>query len=93
MRRARTTLVVLVAAAAIAAGTAGAQTAASGSPQTGNPGTDGMGNLLQSQLEQANVNAVTEMSDLITAQRAYSMNAKVVTAADEMLQQTANMMR
>jgi flagellar basal-body rod protein FlgG len=69
------------------------ETAASGSPQTGNPGTDGMGNLLQSQLEQANVNAVTEMSDLITAQRAYSMNAKVVTAADEMLQQTANMMR
>jgi flagellar basal-body rod protein FlgG len=69
------------------------ETAASGSPQTGNPGTDGMGNLLQSQLEQANVNAVTEMSDLITAQRAYAMNAKVVTAADEMLQQTANMMR
>ena len=69
------------------------ETASSGAPQTGTPGTDGMGNLLQSQLEQANVNAVTEMSDLITAQRAYSMNAKVVTAADEMLQQTANMMR
>ncbi len=69
------------------------ETASSGAPQTGNPGADGMGNLLQSQLEQANVNAVTEMSDLITAQRAYSMNAKVVTAADDMLQQTANMMR
>lgn len=69
------------------------ETAASGAPQTGNPGVDGMGTLLQSQLEQANVNAVTEMSDLITAQRAYAMNAKVVTAADDMLQQTANMMR
>jgi flagellar basal-body rod protein FlgG len=69
------------------------ETASSGAPQTGNPSVDGMGNLLQSQLEQANVNAVTEMSDLITAQRAYAMNAKVVTAADDMLQQTANMMR
>jgi flagellar basal-body rod protein FlgG len=69
------------------------ETASSGAPQTGNPGIDGMGTLLQSQLEQANVNAVTEMSDLITAQRAYAMNAKVVTAADDMLQQTANMMR
>ena len=69
------------------------ETAASGAPQTGNPSVDGMGTLLQSQLEQANVNAVTEMSDLITAQRAYAMNAKVVTAADDMLQQTANMMR
>jgi flagellar basal-body rod protein FlgG len=69
------------------------ETGASGAPQTGNPSVDGMGSLLQSQLEQANVNAVTEMSDLITAQRAYAMNAKVVTAADDMLQQTANMMR
>jgi flagellar basal-body rod protein FlgG len=69
------------------------ETAASGPPQVGNPSVDGMGNLLQSQLEQANVSAVTEMSDLITAQRAYSMNAKVVSAADDMLQTTANMMR
>jgi flagellar basal-body rod protein FlgG len=69
------------------------ETAASGTPQVGNPSVDGMGNLLQSQLEQANVSAVTEMSDLITAQRAYAMNAKVITAADDMLQQTSNMMR
>jgi flagellar basal-body rod protein FlgG len=69
------------------------ETAASGPPQLANPGTEGMGNLLQAQLEQANVNAVTEISDLIAAQRAYSMNAKVVTAADEMLQATAQMMR
>lgn len=69
------------------------ETAASGPPQVGNPGTEGMGNVLQNQLEQANVNAVTEISDLIAAQRAYSMNAKVVSAVDEMLQATALMLR
>ncbi|MBY0532775.1 MAG: flagellar basal-body rod protein FlgG [Xanthobacteraceae bacterium] len=69
------------------------ETASSGTPQLSNPGTDGAGNLLQRQLETANVNAVTEISDLIAAQRAYSMNAKVVAAADEMLQATANMLR
>jgi flagellar basal-body rod protein FlgG len=69
------------------------ETAASGTPQLANPGIDGTGTLQQRQLETANVNAVTEISDLIAAQRAYSMNAKVVSAADEMLQSTANMMR
>lgn len=69
------------------------ETAASGTPQTGNPGEVGFGTLLQGHLEQANVNAVTEISDLIAAQRAYSMNARVITAADEMLQSTASMMR
>jgi flagellar basal-body rod protein FlgG len=69
------------------------ETASSGAPQTGNAGTDGFGTMLQGNLEQANVNAVTEISDLIAAQRAYSMNARVVTAADEMLQSTASMMR
>jgi flagellar basal-body rod protein FlgG len=69
------------------------ETASSGAPQPGNPGTDGLGTLLQGHLEQANVNPVTEISDLIAAQRAYSMNARVVTAADEMLQSTAQMLR
>lgn len=69
------------------------ETAASGAPQDGTAGSEGFGSILQGQLEQANVNAVTEISDLIAAQRAYSMNAKVVMAADEMLQSTANMMR
>lgn len=69
------------------------ETASSGTPQLANPGTDGTGNLLQRQLETANVNAVTEISDLIAAQRAYSMNAKVVSAADEMLQATTSMLR
>jgi flagellar basal-body rod protein FlgG len=69
------------------------ETAASGAPQPGNPGVEGLGTLLQGHLEQANVNAVTEISDLIAAQRAYSMNARVISAADEMLQATSQMMR
>ena len=69
------------------------ETPASGTPQDGVPNVDGMGNLLQGNLEQANVEAVTEISDLIAAQRAYEMNAKVITATDQMLSSTANLMR
>jgi flagellar basal-body rod protein FlgG len=67
------------------------ETAGSGTPVTENPGTTGTGTLLQRSLEQANVNSVTEISDLIAAQRAYEMNAKVISAAEEMLQATTNM--
>jgi flagellar basal-body rod protein FlgG len=69
------------------------ETPASGTPQDGLPGTDGAGTLLQGNLEQANVEAVTEISDLIAAQRAYEMNSKVITAADQMLQTTSGLMR
>jgi flagellar basal-body rod protein FlgG len=68
-------------------------TPASGTPQDGLPGTDGAGTLLQGSLEQSNVEAVTEISNLIAAQRAYEMNSKVIAAADEMLQTTAQLMR
>ena len=47
----------------------------------------------QGNLEQANVEAVSEMSDLIAAQRAYEMNSKVVSAADQMLQSVTGMFR
>ena len=47
----------------------------------------------QANLEQSNVEVVTEISDLIAAQRAYEMNAKVVSAADQMMQSTSNMFR
>ncbi|MFC5069419.1 flagellar basal-body rod protein FlgG [Flaviflagellibacter deserti] len=67
------------------------ETQASGAPIIDNPGAEGFGSLLQAHLEQANVNAVTEVSDLIAAQRAYEMNAKVISAAEEMLQATTNM--
>ena len=68
-------------------------TPASGTPQDGTPGTNGSGTLLQGSLEQSNVEAVTEISNLIAAQRAYEMNSKVITAADEMLQTTSQLMR
>lgn len=58
---------------------------ASGDPQTGNPGVQGRGSLLQGSLEGSNVEVVDEMIGLIRAQRAYEINSKVVTAADEML--------
>jgi len=67
------------------------ETPASGSPQAGVPGTTGYGTLQQGFLETSNVNAVEEITSLITAQRAYEMNSKVVTAADDMLQMTARL--
>jgi flagellar basal-body rod protein FlgG len=69
------------------------ETAASGPAITGLPGSEGFGNLQQRYLEEANVNAVTEISSLIAAQRAYEMNSKVVTAADQMLSTTSQMFR
>ncbi|MCE9650691.1 MAG: flagellar basal-body rod protein FlgG [Parvibaculum sp.] len=67
------------------------ETAASGAPTTGSPASTGFGSLQQGFLETSNVNAVTEISDLITAQRAYEMNAKVITASDEMMSVTSNL--
>ncbi len=69
------------------------ETPASGTPQDGLPNTDGAGDIQQGNLEQANVEAVSEISDLIAAQRAYEMNSKVITAADQMLSATSNLMR
>ncbi len=67
------------------------ETPASGSPQSGVPGSTGFGTIQQGYLETANVNPVEEITALITAQRAYEMNSKVVTAADNMMQQTAQL--
>lgn len=69
------------------------ETPASGAPQNGTPANEGFGDLQQGNLEQANVEAVKEMSDLIAAQRAYEMNAKVITASDQMLSATSNLFR
>jgi flagellar basal-body rod protein FlgG len=68
------------------------ETAASGAPTSTTPGTDGLGTLMQGFLETSNVNSVEEISALIMAQRAYEMNAKVITASDEMMQ-TASQVR
>jgi flagellar basal-body rod protein FlgG len=55
----------------------------------GNPGAPGFGTLMQGYTEASNVDAVTEITALISAQRAYEMNSKVITAADQMLATTA----
>jgi flagellar basal-body rod protein FlgG len=60
------------------------ETPASGQPTQGNPGTPGYGTILQGFLESSNVNVVSEITDLISAQRAYEMNSKVIKTADEM---------
>lgn len=61
------------------------ETAASGQPTVSTPGQPGFGTLSQGFLEASNVNPVSEITSLITAQRAYEMNSRVVKAADEML--------
>jgi flagellar basal-body rod protein FlgG len=61
------------------------QTAASGSAQSGVPGSPGFGSVMQGFVETSNVNVVSEMTNLITAQRAYEMNSRVISASDDML--------
>ncbi len=67
------------------------ETASSGPAQIGTPASAGVGDLLQGYLEASNVNSVTEIADLIAAQRAYEMNARVISGADEMMQATSQL--
>ena len=70
------------------------QTAASGQPITGTPGgAEGIGTILQGSLENSNVNMVEEFVQMITAQRSYEANSRVVQAADQMLQQINSLSR
>jgi len=60
-------------------------TSSSGQPATGAPGADGRGTIQQGSVEASNVDVVSEMVAMIRTQRAYEMNSKVISAADEML--------
>lgn len=64
------------------------ETEASGPALPGAPGEDGLGTLRQGYLEESSVDAVREVTELIKAQRAYELNAKVITAADQMMAAT-----
>ncbi|MBX9913797.1 MAG: flagellar basal-body rod protein FlgG [Pseudomonadaceae bacterium] len=61
------------------------ETGASGAPQVGTPGLTGLGSVLQNTLENSNVSTVEELVNMITTQRAYEMNSKVISTADQML--------
>jgi flagellar basal-body rod protein FlgG len=69
------------------------ETDSSGQPVEGTPGVDGLGVLRQGFVELSNVELVVELTDLITGQRAYDSNSKVITTSDEMLQTTNNLKR
>jgi flagellar basal-body rod protein FlgG len=67
------------------------ETAASGPPTVGLPDQQGVGKIMQGYTESSNVDPVSEITNLIVAQRAYEMNSKVVSTADNMLQTTNQM--
>jgi flagellar basal-body rod protein FlgG len=66
------------------------ESAASGAPEVGTPGLNGLGSLLQGELEASNVNVAQELVDMIETQRAYEMNSKAIATTDQMLQFITN---
>jgi flagellar basal-body rod protein FlgG len=68
------------------------ETAASGAPQVGTPALNGIGSVLQNTLESSNVNVVEELVNMISTQRTYEMNSKVISTADQMLQQATQVL-
>jgi flagellar basal-body rod protein FlgG len=70
-----------------------AETEASGTPTTGAAGDNGFGAIQANFLEKSNVQMVTELVNLITAQRAYEINSRAIKAGDEMLQTANNIVR
>ena len=69
------------------------ETAASGAPIIGVPAEEDFGEIMQGFIESSNVDPINEITTLITAQRAYEMNGKVITSADEMMQTATNSKR
>lgn len=69
------------------------ETSASGPPLTGVAGTNGLGSIKQKSLEQSNVDLTSEMTSLVTAQRAYDANSRVVKAADQIVSSALDIVR
>ncbi len=70
-----------------------AATDASGPEQQGNPGSQGLGSLVQGNLEASNVEPVQELIDLITTQRAFELNSQAIQAGDQVMQNISNLRR
>jgi flagellar hook protein FlgE len=68
-------------------------TANSGTPLVGTPSTGGFGSTIGGELEMSNVNLAGEMTAMITAERGYQANSRVITTADEMLQSAVSMVQ
>ena len=66
------------------------ESGASGAPQPGNPGINGLGTVVQGYVESSNVNVVEELVNMIETHRAYEMNSKAISTADQMLQFVSN---
>ena len=69
------------------------ETTESGAPVTGVPGSNGLGTIAPNALEQSNVDIGTEFVNLITVQRGFQANTKIVTTTDEMIADVINMKR
>jgi len=67
------------------------ETPSSGAPNVNTPGSPGFGTISQGFIETSNVNPVSEITSLISAQRAYEMNSKVISTADQMLSVMSNL--
>ena len=65
----------------------------SASPTPAEPGTNGMGTIQSGALELSNVDLANEFTNLITTQRAYQANARIITTSDELLQELVNLKR
>jgi flagellar basal-body rod protein FlgG len=70
-----------------------AETEASGTATTGEAGTDGFGTFQSGFLEKSNVQMVSELVNLITAQRAYETNSRAIRVGDDMLRMANQIVR
>ena len=68
-------------------------TTASGDPKLATPGFEGSGALVSSALEMSNVNLAQEFSDMITTQRGFQANSRIITTSDSMLEELVNLKR